>query len=63
MTPKEATKLAIGDRVKWMDGATGTVTEKNWHAAKIEWDDGHVGVFQFKNNEPQWTALSKAETR
>lgn len=49
MTPKEADRLLkIGDRVQiWAespDACTGTITEKNWCAAKIEWDDGQVGV-------------------
>jgi hypothetical protein len=48
MDKKEVARLKIGDRVQiWAespDACTGTVIEKNWCAAKIDWDDGQIGV-------------------
>ena len=56
MNRKEADRLLkIGGRVQiWAespDACTGTVTEKNWCAAKIEWDDGQVGVIHLDDME------------
>lgn len=43
-----AKTLKIGSRVEiWAespDACSGTVTEKNWMAIKVEWDDGQIGL-------------------
>lgn len=48
MDKKAARKLRIGQRVEiWAespDACSGTVTEKNWMAIRVEWDDGQVGI-------------------
>lgn len=51
MTRVEAEQLHIGDRVIW-DGNTddtGTVIEKNWMAAKIEWDNGQICMIHLED--------------
>jgi hypothetical protein len=58
MIASEAKKLTVGQRVKWSDGSLGTIVDKNWHALQINWDDGQACILQFKNNEPQFAALS-----
>lgn len=60
MTPSEAKKLKVTNRVRWIDdGSLGTVIDKNWHALQIAWDDGQACIFQFEHNEPQWKALER----
>jgi hypothetical protein len=53
MNKKEAARLKIGDLVQiWAespDACTGTVIEKNWMAAKIDWDDGQTGVIHLND--------------
>ena len=48
MDRKAANKLKIGQRVEiWAgspDACSGTITEKNWMAIKVEWDDGQVSI-------------------
>lgn len=46
MNHKQAAKLKIGDRVRYTgeDSCPGTVIEKNWHAVKIEYDDGVICI-------------------
>jgi hypothetical protein len=48
MDRKSANKLKIGQRVViWEespDACSGTITEKNWMAIKVEWDDGQIGI-------------------
>lgn len=45
MEAKASKRLAIGSRVRFsQDGVLGTVTEKNWMAVKIAWDDGQIGI-------------------
>lgn len=53
MNRKEADRLKINDRVQiWAgspDACTGTVIEKNWCAAKINWDDGQIGIIHLND--------------
>jgi len=45
MDAKASKRLALGSRVRLtLDGSLGTVTEKNWMAVKIAWDDGGFGI-------------------
>ena len=60
MRAAQAKKLEVGARVKWSDGALGTIVDKNWHAVQIKWDDGQAAIFQFKHNEPQWKEMGVA---
>ncbi len=46
MNHKQAAKLKVGDRVRYTDklygghdSCPGTITEANWHAVKIKYDD------------------------
>lgn len=53
MNRKEADRLKINDRVQiWAespDACTGTVTEKNWMAVKVEWDDKQTGTIHLND--------------
>ena len=49
MDKREAKKLLIGDPVVFSDGVKGKVTEKNWMAVKIEWDDGQIGIIHLND--------------
>jgi hypothetical protein len=46
MTSTESKDLKTGNRVYWQGnvGDAGTITEKNWNAVTITWDNGHVNV-------------------
>lgn len=44
MDMKASKRLKVGMRVRFSDGVLGTVTEANWHAVKIAWDDGQIGI-------------------
>ena len=61
MNTKEAKRLEIGQRVRFSDGVLGTVTEKNWMAVKVEWDDGQVGVIHFDDMADVSIAARKVE--
>lgn len=51
MNYKVAAKLKIGDRVRYTgsDSCPGTIIETNWHAVKIEYDDGVVGILHHRD--------------
>lgn len=49
MTEKESRQLQVGDNVSSDqlppgEHHTGHVTETNYHAVKMRWDDGQVGI-------------------
>jgi hypothetical protein len=46
LTPAESKKLQKGTRVCWRGdaGDNGIVTETNWNAVTITWDNGHVAA-------------------
>lgn len=46
MTANESKDLKTGARVYWQGNMAdaGTITEKNWNAVTITWDNGHVNV-------------------
>lgn len=45
MKKTESKQLKQGDRVKFViDDVNGTIAEVNWHAVKIVWDDGQIGI-------------------
>ena len=46
MTAAESTELKKGNRVCWRGDAadSGTITETNWHAVTIAWDNGQVAT-------------------
>jgi hypothetical protein len=45
MNEKQARKLKVSDRVVFeSDKVEGTVIEKGYAAAKIQWDDGQLGI-------------------
>lgn len=47
MTPIEASKLEIGDKVKHEDGTPGSIVEKGYRGIKILWEDGVYGTLYF----------------
>lgn len=56
MNYKQAAKLKVGDRVRFTDVANegsdacpGTIIEKNWHAVKIQYDDGVVCILHHRD--------------
>ena len=56
MNQKSAAKLKVGDRVYYNDklygghdSCPGTVTEANWHAVKIKYDDGVECIVQHRD--------------
>jgi hypothetical protein len=46
MTPTESKDLKKGTRVYWQcdPDDCGTITEKNWDAVTISWNNGHVAI-------------------
>ena len=46
MNVTESKALKKGSRVYWLDDANdgGIVTETNWNAVTIAWDNGHVAT-------------------
>ncbi len=53
MNGKAAAKLKIGDRVRYTgeDSCPGTITEANWMAVKITYDDGVVQILHHDDAE------------
>jgi hypothetical protein len=46
MTADESKDLKKGAHVYWRGDSTdsGTITEKNWNAVTIAWNNGHVAI-------------------
>ena len=46
MTAAESKELKKGARVYWQGDSndSGTITEKNWNAVTIAWNNGHVAT-------------------
>lgn len=61
MTANEARKFKVGTRVKWADGALGTVRETSYAAVKIEWDDAQWLLLPFADDRAPWQNLSVSE--
>jgi preprotein translocase subunit YajC len=60
MTPQDAKKLKVGQRVQWADGTLGTVRETSYAAVKIEWADGQWALMPFANREAPWKNVRRA---
>ena len=47
MTPDESKSLSRGSRVYWQGDVadSGTITETNWNAVTIAWNNGHTATF------------------
>lgn len=56
MNADQGKRLKKNDRVRWHDGALGTVRESSYAAVKIEWDDGQWALFTFDERTP-WQLL------
>lgn len=56
MTDAQSKELQVGntvttDSLPEGEHHEGTVIEANWHAVKIEWDDGQVGLVDHRGME------------
>jgi hypothetical protein len=52
MSPDEARKLQIGDRVYWDKDLQdqGAIVERNWSGVKVRWDSSQQVVFCHYND-------------
>jgi len=50
MTRRQASKLEIGARVRHTDGTMGRVSDKNWCAIVIRWDDEATSIARFDSS-------------
>lgn len=45
MSKADASRLKIGDRVRWIeDGAEGEIVECDYSAIRIAWSDGQMAI-------------------
>jgi hypothetical protein len=51
MTAEESKTLKVGDRVTWKydQADAGKVIETGYHAVKIEWGNGQVGIIDHRD--------------
>jgi len=61
MTVTKAKKLKEGDRVQWVSGDLGTVTEVSYAAIKIHWDDDQWALLQFAGQDVPWRNVERVK--